>query len=63
MSFVFGTFIFICVPICVIKLNQLSLENLDHLAQQIVDFFFTVTEVTAIDVMVVLLAPATGWCV
>lgn len=35
--------------------------RLNHTSQQNIDFVLSVTEVTALDVMVSLLAPATGW--
>lgn len=36
---------------------------LNHASQQNIDFVLTVTEVTALDEVVVLLTPSTGWCV
>ena len=36
---------------------------LNHSAEEFVQLFFTITEVTAFNVVSRLLAPATGWCV
>lgn len=38
-------------------------ECLDHTLEQFIDLVLTVAEVTAIDKVIVLLAPAASWCV
>lgn len=37
--------------------------SLDHSLYKLVDFHFSVTEITTLNIMVVLFAPSTGWCV
>lgn len=43
--------------------NFITKYSLDHSLYKLVDFVLSVTKVTTFDVMVILFAPSTGWCV
>lgn len=42
---------------------MLTTSSLDHSLEQLVDLVLAISEITAIDVVIALLAPSSGWCV
>lgn len=58
---IFGKAVYFCVVYTTgPALSQPYPLNLDHTLDKLIDLILTVTEVTALDVVVVLLAPSTG---
>ena len=51
----------ICATKCLF--HDITVHSLDHTSEEFVDFLFSVTEVSTLNVVVCLLAPSTGRCV